>query len=209
MKPDLSWHLLVGRGWGSALPEAMLTLAGLPYTREEMDPSEPGAERDRLLALNPLGQIPTAILPDGSVMTESAAMALRISELVPEAGLAPAADHPDRAAFLRWLVFLVAAVYPTFTYGDDPSRWVSTAPPELRASTDAQRKACWTQMEGAAKGPWFLGETFSAIDVYIGVMSRWRPGRAWFQEACPRLTTIAKAVDALPALALVWAANFS
>ncbi len=57
-------------------------------------------------------------------------------------------------------------------------------------------------------GRWFLGERFSALDVYVGIMTHWRPGRAWFAEHCPRLHAIAEAVDRLPALAPVWAANF-
>jgi GST-like protein len=102
----------------------------------------------------------------------------------------------------------VAAVYPTFTYGDEPGRWVATASGELRASTDEHRRTLWKQLEGAAGAPWFLGERSSVIDVYVSVMSRWRPGRAWFAEHCPRLHAIARATDARPELAAVWKANF-
>ncbi|MFT3774005.1 MAG: glutathione S-transferase family protein [Minicystis sp.] len=202
------WRLFAARGWGSAIAEAMLTLAAIPYEREEIDPSAPGPDRDRLLAANPLGQLPTLVLPDGTPLTESAAITLRAAEIAPHAGLAPAADDADRTAFLRWLVFLVAALYPTFTYGDDPKRWVTTASDELRKSTDAHRVALWQQLERAAVGPWFLGARFSAIDVYISVMTRWRPGRAKLAEACPKLLAIARAVDDKPELAPVWAKNF-
>ncbi|MBZ4236614.1 hypothetical protein LAM40_24290, partial [Mycobacterium tuberculosis] len=34
----------------------------------------------------------------------------------------PAGD-PARARFLRLLVWIVANIYPTFTYGDYPERW--------------------------------------------------------------------------------------
>jgi GST-like protein len=200
--------IIAARGWGSAITEATLAVAGIPYTRDEIDPAKPGPDRDRLLAANPLGQFPTVILPGGAVLTESAAIVLHAADLAPHAGLAPAAGDPDRAAFLRWLVFLVAAVYPTFTYGDDPQRWVATASDELRRSTDDHRKALWKQLEGVVQAPWFLGERFSALDLYVGVMTRWRPGRAWFAETCPRLTAIAEAVAKRPDLAEVWKANF-
>ncbi len=202
------WRLFAARGWGSALAEATLTLAGIPYEREEVDPEKPGPAMDRLRAVNPLGQFPTLLLPDGTILTESAAIVLRAGDLAPSAGLVPPPDAPERTAFLRWLVFIVAAVYPTFTYGDEPSRWVTTAPEELHASTNAHRQARWRQLEGAAVGPWFLGDRFSALDVYVGIMTHWRPRRAWFAEHCPRLHAIAQAVDRLPALAPVWAANF-
>jgi GST-like protein len=105
-------------------------------------------------------------------------------------------------------VFLVAALYPTFTYGDEPKRWTETGSDELRRSTDAHRLSLWQQLERAAVGPWFLGDRFSAIDVYVSVMTRWRPGRAWIQETCPKLFAAAKGVDERPDLAEVWRANF-
>lgn len=203
------WRLFTTKGWGSALAEAVLATAGIPYTADEIDPSSTGPDRDRLLIANPLAQLPTAILPDGTVLTESAAIVLRAADLAPGSGLVPAADSPDRVAFLRWLVFLVAAVYPTFTYGDDPKRWVVTTPDELRRSTDDQRKRLWQQLEDAAGSPWFLGETYSALDIYVSVMTRWRPGRMFFDESCPRLFAIARAVDARPELAAIWRRNFS
>jgi GST-like protein len=201
------WRLLRYRGWGSSLAEATLTVAGIPYATEDVD-VETAAGRERLLAVNPLGQLPTILLPDGGVLTESAAVVLIAAERSPHAGLAPAPSDPERVTFLRWLVFLVAAVYPTFTYGDEPSRWTATAPEELKASTHAHRLLLWKQLEGAVVGPWFLGERFSAIDLYVGIMTHWRPRRAWFAEHCPRLHAVAVAVDQRPELAAVWAANF-
>jgi GST-like protein len=200
------WRLFAARGWGSAIAEGALTLAGIAYERELIDPSKP-EDRERLLALNPLGQLPTLVVPCGQVLTESAAIVLAAADLAPGCGLVPA-GVAERQVFFRWLAFLVAAVYPTFTYGDEPARWVTTAPDELRRSTDEHRKALWGQLERAVVGPWFLGEQSSAIDLYVGIMTRWRPGRAWFAEHCPRLTAIAKAMDQRPELAAVWAANF-
>ena len=63
------------------------------------------------------------------------------------------------------------------------------------------------QLEAAAGAPWFLGGQASALDLYVAVMTWWRPGRTWFGEHCPKLAAIAKAVDARPALRPVWKAN--
>ncbi|HEY0252884.1 MAG TPA: glutathione S-transferase family protein, partial [Kofleriaceae bacterium] len=150
---------------------------------------------------------PTAILPDGSVMTESLAIVLALDEEVPGAGLLPARGEPLRREALRWLTFIVAAIYPTFTYGDDPKKWAGGA--ELRAATDAHRTSLWEYLETIARGPWFLGEQMSAIDLYIGVMVHWRPRRAWFAETAPKLDQIASAVIREPQLAPIMAANFS
>jgi GST-like protein len=203
------WRVIGCRGCGSVIAEAALVLAGIAYDREEVDYTQPGPARDRLLAVNPLGQVPAVILPDGGVMTETAAIALYIDELVPGAGLFPAPGDPLRRNALRWLVFLVAAVYPTFTYGDEPEKWVGEAGPALRDATHAHRQALWRQVEAAAKGPWFLGPRFSMLDVYLAVMTRWRPRRAWFAEHCPRLAAIAAALDDDPRLRALWAAGFA
>lgn len=205
------YTLFTVRGWGSAIVEALLELSGLPYRVEDLDPSKPGPDRDRLQSLNPLVQIPTLVLPGGAVMTESAAIALHIAEQAPAAALAPPPGDATRDAFLRWLVFIVANVYPMYTVGDDPSRWVSgeAAQKELRASTDAYREKAWRMVEASiAPDPWFLGRRFSALDIYVKVMSHWRPRREWFRVNCPKLMGIALAVDREPRLAAVWRRNF-
>ncbi len=204
-------HLITTKGCGSAIVEAAFELSGLPYRVEELDYEKPGLERDRLRSLNPLGQVPTLLLPDGSLMTESAAMILHIADMRPEAGLVPPADDPARPAFLRWLVFLVAAIYPTFTYGDDTSRWVpgEEAGAVLKATTNQRREDMWRYLESQVEpAPWLLGQRFSALDLYVSVMTHWRPRRPWFAEHCPKLTRVALRVDAKPRLAEVWQRNF-
>jgi GST-like protein len=183
-------------------------LAKIPYEREEVN-YETTEGHDKLAEVNPLAQVPTVVLPDGTVMTESAALVLYIDGLVPELGLVPQVRDPQRRELLRWLMFLVAAVYPTFTYGDDPKKWVGDAGGSLRESTDEHRKSLWRLVEGAVRGPWFLGDTPSALDLYVSVMTRWRPGREWFADACPRLYKIATAVDEDARLKTVWATNFA
>lgn len=196
-------------GWGSALAEAALTLCGAPYRFENVHGfDQPGPQRERLVALNPTAQVPTLVLPDGAVMTESAAITLLLAERYPAAELAPPAESPDRARFLRRLIWLVAAVYPTFTYADYPERYAPGEPEVMRERVRDYRKALWLQFEAELGEGWALGDRFSALDVYISVMTRWGPGRPWFEAACPKLFGIARRVDALPMLHPVWRSNF-
>lgn len=211
MRDDGIGHVLYAApGWGSALTEAMLTWCDAPFRIEDVDGfDEPGPSRDRLLAVDAMAQVPALILPDGTAMTESAAIALHLAEAYPEAELAPRPGGPERARYLRRLVWLMANVYPTFTYGDYPERWAPAAAEELKAATDAHRERLWRRLEAeAGSGPWVLEGRFSALDIYVGVMSRWRPGRAWFDAWCPKLAGIAKRVDALAKLVPVWERNF-
>ena len=206
-----SFVLYGNPGWGSAIVEAQLAVYGLPFRFEASGNLFESAEaRQRLLPLNPLAQVPTLVLPDGQVMTESAAITLVLADLTGRDDLVPGAQAPERAAFLRWLVFLVANIYPTFTYADDPARFVQAADAQkgFRTEVDAYAQHLWRAVEAAAGTPWFLGSRFSALDIYLAVMTRWRPRLPWFAEHTPRLAAAAGAAAALPVLAPMMAHNF-
>lgn len=182
-------ELIGSRGCGSVIVEMALALADLPCRITDIAYGVPGPGRDRLLALNPLGQVPTLVLEDGAVMTESAAILLHLDRLAPRAALV----RQDRA-FLNRLIWLVAAVYPTFTYGDAPERWTmpGDAAATLRARTDARREALFLHWEAeAGAGPYAMGAGPSALDLYLVAMTRWRPRQAWFDRHAPRLTGFA------------------
>ena len=208
----MSDYKLYGRaGWGSTIVEAQLVWYGLPFTFEPVDDlfKSPDA-RAKLEKVNPLAQVPTLVMPDGGVMSESAAITLLLADVTGQETLVPRAGSPERAAFLRWLVFLVANIYPTFTYADDPSRFISltAARDPFRAATDAYAQKLWRQIDGEVGSPWFLGDRFSALDIYLDVMSRWRPKRGWFETETPHLFAIARRTDQVPELAPVWKRNF-
>ncbi|MCP5284936.1 MAG: glutathione S-transferase [Burkholderiaceae bacterium] len=199
-------------GWGSAIVEAQLAFYGLPFRFQATGDLFASAEaRARLARLNPLAQVPVLALADGTVMTESAAITLHLADLTGRDDLVPGPKAAERVSFLRWLVFLVANVYPTFTYADDPARFVKadeSVQKAFRTEVDAYAQRMWTHAEQAAVGPWFLGSRFSALDVYLAVMTKWRPRRDWFAVHAPKLLAAADAAAALPAIAPVMARNF-
>jgi GST-like protein len=142
-------------------------------------------------------QLPTLVLPDGRIVTESAAITLHLAEDTGRDDLAP---RPPRSQFLRWLIFMVANIYPTFTYSDIPARFVAGEEAEkaFKANVYAYLKRLWGMMEAEAGAPWFLGNRFTALDLYIAVMTKWRPRRAWFAGHAPRLHAIAAAAEKAP-----------
>jgi GST-like protein len=198
-------------GWGSALVEAQLDWYGLPFAYETVGDlfKDPDAKA-RLQKINPLAQVPTLVMPDGSVMSESAAITLLLADVTGSEQLVPGPGAPERQKFLRWLVFLVANIYPTFTYADDPARFVAVnaARDPFRAAADAYAQRLWRQVESEAGAPWFLGERFSAIDIYLDVMTRWRPRRGWFEAETPKLFAIVRKTDQRPELKETWRRNY-
>ena len=198
-------------GWGSAIVELQLAWYGCDYDFAAVGDlfKEPEA-RARLTDINPLEQVPTLVMPDGAVMTESAAITLLLAEMAGSDSLVPAPGSAQRATFLRWLVFIVANIYPTYTYGDDPSRFVAVgeAQKPFLKSVDAYACRLYSQLEDVAGEPWFLGERFSAIDIYLAVLTNWRPNPAWFEKHAPRLFTAAQATSKLDVLHAVYERNF-
>mgnify|MGYP001617413196 FL=1 len=107
-------YTLYGRkSSGSFVVEAMLAETGRRYKVIDATPGADGKTHAGLLRLNPLGQVPTLVLPEKTVMTESAAMVIYLADRHPKAGLAPARKSKQRAAYLRWMAFMAANIYPS------------------------------------------------------------------------------------------------
>jgi len=194
-------------GWGSAISEVMLTLADIPYQFINVDGfDKPGPARDLLEKLNPLCQVPTLELENGDIMTETAAIALMIQDRCPS--LAPAVGTPERQQFQRLLIWLVANVYPTFTYADYPERWAPDAPEQLQYNCREYRKSLYLWLDNHLKAaPWALGEEISLLDCYLVVMRTWGPRPEWFAAKTPKIVAIADRVSGLAKLHKVLKAN--
>lgn len=206
-------------GSGGVAVEAALTLMGAPYAvieapTFEFDEPEAG---DRVLAANAMRQVPALVVgggPDagGEIITESAAMLIRLGELHPEAGLAPGPDDPRRGAFLRWMTFVSSQIYAHFWLKDDPSRLVADASlhPDVNRRIEARILDCWQVMERGtpAAGRYILGDTLTVLDLYVAVVSRFRPRRQHVYAAAPRLGEVARRVDDDPRLAALWAERY-
>jgi GST-like protein len=200
----MTYKLYAARGCGSAIVEIVLQRLGVPYTLEWLQWGKFGDENYQ--QVNPLLQVPT--LQTGTQLISESLAICEWLNTQHKGKLIPSPDDPALARYLRWSVYLVAAIYPTFFYGDHPERWVSSeqSRKELRSSTDEARKKMWLQMEEAAQGDqYFLGAKESLIDAYIAIMLRWRPGRDWFQTNTPRLNSIAEQMAQDPKLSSVFA----
>ena len=62
-------------------------------------------------------------------------------------------------------------------------------------------------LETQAKGPYFLGKTMSALDLYLWILATWRPGKDWLSANCPKLSAIAAKTAEQPACRKVMRRN--
>ncbi len=205
--------LYSAEGSGGVAVEAALALIGAPHEVIEAPTYDPAqrADGDRVLAANPMRQVPALLTPGGEVLTESAAILIWLAEQHPEAALAPAAGDPARGAFLRWMVFVSSAIYAHYWLKDDPSRLV--ADPALHADVDRRIQDrvsdCWAVMEaGLPPGRYLLGDELTVLDLYVAVVSRFRPRRERFYAAAPRMGEVVRRLDADPRLADLWARRY-
>jgi GST-like protein len=199
------------RGCGSAVIEVFLESAGVEFEYHDVEPWEPGPAADALKSVNPLAQVPTLKLADGTIMTESAAMIVALDDTYPAARILPPAGDPRRSLALRWIVFIAGNMYPAISVGDFPERWVTSdaARAELKEGAVERLKAYWTMLEQAFHPtPYLLGSEMTALDVYAAMLSRWRPGRAWVDKHCRRVAAAIALAEQDPIVARVWSRNF-
>ncbi len=204
-------QLFGAAGSGSVPVEAALTLAGVEFSVVEAETWAGEREQAKVARVNPMRQVPALVLDYGEVMTESAAILIWIAETFPEARLAPPPGHPDRAQFLRWMSYVSAAIYSLYWVKDEPSRLTEGEASEalLVARTEERIAECWRRMDAQVDpGRYILGDELSVLDLYVAVVSRFRPRRARFYLEAPRMTPCVKRVDADPRLTQFWAARY-
>ena len=164
-------------------------LGNPPHEMKVLNLSKGDHKTPTYMAINPMGKVPT-VVHGGTVITEAAAIAIYLADLFPEAGLAPKIGDTARGTYLRWIVFNQAAVEPAVT--DLALKREPGSPAMMSYGTyDATIDA----LTGAlAKGPYILGETFSAADVIVGSGVRWMllfkllPERCEFTSYVERLS---------------------
>jgi GST-like protein len=196
---------------GSAAPMALLDLVGAAYKIVRIDIHAPDHPTAAFRAVNPLGQIPTLVMPDGQVVSESAAMMIAIAEAHPKSGMAPAPGTAARPAFLRWMVYLAANVYPAVRriyYSGDVVE-SEAAYDGVRRLALAELRRDWAIMESSlAPSPYLLGAAPTALDIYAAMLSRWGIDQDWFRDSCPKLAAARDRIESDPKVAAVWRENF-
>lgn len=204
-------YRLYGRpGSGSVVVEAVLEAAEAPYEVEIIERSTDGRVPEKLARINPLGQVPALTLPDGTVMTESAAISLYLADKYPKAELAPAPNAPERAAYLRWLVYLATNIYMTDLRAYYPDRYTSdqNGGKCVKSAALARMAQEW-DVYAAALGdkPFILGDKMCVADVYAAMLATWNLDVPAFFKKHPNVRAMYDRVTANHAVARAWGRN--
>lgn len=201
-------YTLYGRpGSGSGVCEAVLALSGLPYEIIDLERWDQGAAPAELLAFNPLGQIPTLVLPDGSIMTESAAITLYLADLAPQANLAPSLTDPLRARYLRWMIYLAANSYMTILRIYYPERYSThdDGGAGVKAVASERNAFEWSVFADAlGEGPYILGNQMSAVDLYVALLVSWEEDMDAFFLRHPNIKRLYNNVAQHPIIVPIW-----
>lgn len=152
----------------SGITRSMLEELNVPYDLVVLDLQRGEQRTPDYLSINPMGKVPV-IRHLGTLVTEQPAILMYLADAFPDAGLAPAKNDPLRGAYLRWMVFYGSCFEPALL-----DRSFERAPaPQMACGYgdyDSVINALVTQLE---RGPWLLGERFTAADVLWGGALNW------------------------------------
>ncbi|MEL6875376.1 MAG: glutathione S-transferase family protein, partial [Pseudomonadota bacterium] len=123
---------------------------------------------DDYLAINPMGKVP-AIVHDGKVVTECAAICAYLADAFPAAGLAPSDD--ERADYYRWLFFTAGPVEQAIT--DKNFGLAPTAEQERSAGYGNYDRVMEVLDKALSDRQYICGDRFTMADVYVGSQVDW------------------------------------
>lgn len=147
----------------------MLEEVGQPYDVKLLKLSAGDNMKPDYLAINPMGKVP-ALKHGDTVITEVAAICTYLADEFPDQKLNVPVGTPRRGAYLKWLFFGPSCIEPAMTDRAFPRK------EEPRAAALGWRDfdtVLDIVAKPLAKGPWLMGEQFTAADVVIGADIRW------------------------------------
>jgi glutathione S-transferase len=206
----MSYTIFGDKGSGAFAAEAALAEAGAPYEFRLVSLEKNEQKEPAFLAINPSGKIPALKLPEGEILTESAAILLTIADHFPNAKLLPAQASAERAIAYRWLAFMASEIYPMVEIVDYPARFVpeGDAADALRKKARERVRERLLIVERMTAGPWLLAGGFSILDIYAAMFSRWSVGKEWRAANLPKLNALAMELSRRTAIAPVWQRHF-
>ncbi|MEO1029505.1 MAG: glutathione S-transferase family protein [Pseudomonadota bacterium] len=142
----------------------MLEELGVHYERVLINIRDEASQSDPdFRAISPMGKVPA--LRHGSVgITDSTAICMYLADEFSEAGLAPPIVHPDRAAYLQWMIFSGTYIEPGMLEG-----FGALQPNKVSYGFGDWPSVLDVLERGVTDKTWLVGDKFSAADVMVGM----------------------------------------
>jgi len=187
------------KGSGSAAIECALEVTGTTYGIVSAASWDTSSSVDALTRANPLCQVPTLVTPDGTVLSESAAILIHLGLQFPETSLLPRSPE-RRATAIRGLVFIAANCYSAISVIDFPERWLAEpsdgVKENLKAGSKARLHANWEAFaDSLPPGPYLCDDRPGALDLLAAVVSRWSGAREHLARTRPALVEAFQRID--------------
>ena len=148
---------------------------GQTYELIEVDTKSSGPRSPELLAVNPNGLVPVLVSEEGPIY-ECGAIFTFLCDRHSEFGLAPGTGDRHRGLFLQWLFFFSSSLQNAFsmTYRANRFSTVESGYPGVEQQGCKRLTSLWQIVDEAiGQKPWLLGESFSAADIYLFMLSTW------------------------------------
>jgi glutathione S-transferase len=147
---------------------ALLEELGVDYDIHVLNLRSSDQRKDAYMAINPMGKVP-AIRHGDALITEQTAVFTYLADLYPQANLAPPIGDPQRGPYLRWMAFYGSCFEPAVVDKSMKREPASSAMCPY-GDYDTMLKTLTDQLE---RGPYLLGDRFSAADVLWGNALNW------------------------------------
>ncbi len=172
----------------------MLEELGEPYDIHLLSLQQGREPRPDYLAVNPMGKVP-AIRHGDTVITEVAAICTYLADDFPPPSSTCRSATPQRGVYLKWLFFGPSCIEPAVTDRAFPRKEEARRGMLGYGDFDTTMNVVAAAVD---KGPWLMGEQFTAADVVVGSHIRWGTMFKMIPER-PEFTAYAARIAARPA----------
>ncbi|MFQ6550302.1 glutathione S-transferase family protein [Aestuariibius sp. 2305UL40-4] len=127
------------------------------------------------LEINPKGRVPALVTPSG-VLTETPAILVYISQLFPDAQLAPVGDPYQFARLQEFNSFMASTLHVAHAHRMRGHRWVDdeAAIEAMQRKVPVTVAAAYSHIEDFyLDGPFVLGQHYSVADPYLFTFAQW------------------------------------
>jgi len=147
----------------------MLEEIGEPYDVHLLSFAKGENRAPDYLAINPMGKVP-ALKHGDAVITEVAAICTYLADEFPAAKLNVSVGTPQRGVYLKWLFFGPGCIEPAVIDRAAPRKEEARRAMLGYGDFDTTMNVVAAAVE---KGPWLMGDQFTAADVVVGSHIRW------------------------------------